>query len=140
MVCALPCHILPHPPFPGTPMKPLSTLHLPSRLSWPVRVESGLLPSLLVKCVCSQDTEEAQDVIIHDQTSSQGRPSLPPSVPMKLPFYTHLPLRPSWPLRMSSGHLPSFLTTCVCSQALEDALGDNITDQSHQKVVHNFPP
>ncbi|KAF2532701.1 hypothetical protein F2Q70_00030108 [Brassica cretica] len=40
----------------------------------------------------------------------------------------------SWPLGMNSGHLPSFLTICVCSQALEDALGDNITDQSHQKV------
>ncbi|KAF2532706.1 hypothetical protein F2Q70_00030105 [Brassica cretica] len=59
---------------------------------------------------------------------------------MKLPFYTHLPLRLSWPLGMNSGHLPSFLTICVCYQALEDALGDNITDQSHQKVVHNFPP
>ena len=97
-------------PIHGTSMKPVSTLHPPSRLSWPVRVESGLLPSLLVKCVCSQDTEEAQDVIIHDQTSSQGRPSLPPSVPMKLPFYTHLPLRLFMPLRLESGLLPSLLT------------------------------
>ncbi|KAF3566822.1 hypothetical protein DY000_02014790 [Brassica cretica] len=57
----------------GTPMKPDSTLHLPSRLSWPLRVESGLLPSLLVICVCYQDTEEAKDVFIHDQTLPMGR-------------------------------------------------------------------
>ncbi|KAG5410689.1 hypothetical protein IGI04_007008 [Brassica rapa subsp. trilocularis] len=52
-----------------------------------------------------------------------------PCTSMKLPFYTHLPLRLSWPLGMNSGHLPSLLTICVCSQALKDALGDNITDQ-----------
>ncbi|CAN6973732.1 unnamed protein product [Brassica rapa subsp. trilocularis] len=49
-----------------------------------------------------------------------------PCTSMKLPFYTHLPLRLSWPLGMNSGHLPSLLTICVCSQALEDALAKNM--------------
>ena len=42
-----------------TLMKPISALHPPSRLSMPLRVESGLLPSLLDIFVCSQDIEEA---------------------------------------------------------------------------------
>ncbi|KAF2606418.1 hypothetical protein F2Q68_00043889 [Brassica cretica] len=46
-----------HHPFHGTPMKPLPTLHPPSRLFMPLRVESGLLPSLLDICVCSQAGE-----------------------------------------------------------------------------------
>ncbi|KAF3500066.1 hypothetical protein F2Q69_00040854 [Brassica cretica] len=37
----------------------ISALHSPARLSMPLRVESGLLPSLLDICVCSQDIEEA---------------------------------------------------------------------------------
>ncbi|KAF2535159.1 hypothetical protein F2Q68_00021959 [Brassica cretica] len=36
-----------------------STLHPPSSLFMPLRVESGLLPSLLDICVCSQDIDEA---------------------------------------------------------------------------------
>ncbi|KAG2322138.1 hypothetical protein Bca52824_015351 [Brassica carinata] len=64
-------------------------LHPPLRLCWPLGVESGLLPSLLTICVCSQDTEEVLDVFIHDQTPPKGRASLLPSVSKKLPFYTH---------------------------------------------------
>ncbi|KAL0696322.1 hypothetical protein Bca4012_063502 [Brassica carinata] len=36
-----------------------STLHPHSRLFMPLRVESGLLHSLMTICVCPQDTEEA---------------------------------------------------------------------------------
>ncbi|KAF3597741.1 hypothetical protein DY000_02020788 [Brassica cretica] len=117
----------------GTPMKPVSTLHLPSRLSWPLRVESCLLPSLLVICVCSQDTEEAKDVFIHDQTLPMGRALLPPSVPIKLPFYTYLPSRLSQPLEVGSRLLSSSINICVCSQALEDSLGVNNTNQNPSK-------
>ena len=99
-------------------MKPISALHPPSTLSWPLRVESDLLSSILVICVCSQGTEEAKDVFIHDQTLPKGRASLPPSVPVKLPFYTHLPSRLSQPLEVGSGLLSSSLAIFVCSQTL----------------------
>ncbi|KAG5373889.1 hypothetical protein IGI04_042793 [Brassica rapa subsp. trilocularis] len=65
-------------------MKPVSILHPSSRLFMPLRVESSLPPSLLTICVCSQDTEEALDMIIHDQSPSKGRASLPSLFPMKL--------------------------------------------------------
>ncbi|KAF2576256.1 hypothetical protein F2Q70_00003096 [Brassica cretica] len=58
------------------------------------------------------DIEEAKDVFIHDQTLPKGRASLPPSVPMKLPFYTHLPSRLSQPLEEGSVLLSSSIIIC----------------------------
>ncbi|KAF3601620.1 hypothetical protein F2Q69_00035873 [Brassica cretica] len=129
----------PNVPIHGTPMKPVSTLHLPSRLSWPLRVDFGLLPSLLVIYVCSQDTEEAKDMFIHDQTLPMGHASLPPSVPMKLSFYTHLPSRLSQPLEVGSALLSSSITILVCSKALEDALSVNNTNQNPSKECRRKP-
>lgn len=62
-------------------------------------------------------------MFIHDQTPPKGRASLPTSVPMKLPFYTPLPLRLLLDFESESGHLPSSLAIWMCSKDVEEAYG-----------------
>ena len=64
-----------------------------------------------------------QEVTGVTQTPSQGRASLPPSVPMKLPFYTHLPLRLSQPLEVGSGLLSSLQDICAWCMDIEEEQG-----------------
>ena len=58
------------------PMKLPSRTHLPSRLSLPLEVESGLPTSLLAICVSSMDVEEAQGMAKNNQNSPEGRSQL----------------------------------------------------------------
>ena len=120
-------------------MEPVSALHPPLRLCWPLGVESGLLPSPLTICVCSQDTEEALDVFIHDQTPPKGRASLPPSVSKKLPFYTHLPSRLSQPLEVRSGLLSSLQAICMSSMDVEEAQGMANNNQNSPEGLSQLP-
>ena len=53
--------------------------------------------------------------------------------PMKLPSHAPLPLRLPWPYEVESSHPSSSLTICVCSQALEDDLGDVYMNQNPSK-------
>lgn len=62
-------------------------------------------------------------MFIHDQTPPKGRASLPTSVPMKLPFYTPLPLRLLLDFESESGHLPFSLAIWMCSKDVEEAYG-----------------
>ncbi|KAL0696333.1 hypothetical protein Bca4012_063513 [Brassica carinata] len=58
-------------------MKLPSHTHLPSRLSLPLELESGLPTSLLAICVSSMDVEESQGVAKNNQNSPEGRSQLP---------------------------------------------------------------